>query len=475
LRTGWSRATVRRGSRGAKRSKVPSGRSAFGHLLPVIRHERSNLAFVPPVGLLLALAALFVIPTLGPRLAERCEIPYPGFESVGACPGGFSDTKLLTGRAGDETWEIVVTSKDQRLIAGALGRFWAQHGGNAITVFAKGARGTSGVGYDRGVLFDRNGILTFGICTAWRDFGTGIGEVCNDQLRFDVRAGPAPSSGGSPRPAPTVEETPASGEAFLTGAGDIASCTSRGDEATAAILAHVPGTIFAAGDNAYESGTAGQYQSCYDPSWGRFKDRTRPAVGNHEYLTPGAAGYFAYFGEAAGPVGKGYYSFALNGWRVFVLNSNCDAVGGCGAGSAQEQWLAAELAAFPTRCSLAIWHHPRWSSGLQGSMAEMQALWEDLYNAGTELLVVGHDHVYERFAALDAAGFPDPQRGIREFVVGTGGASHESFRTPLPPSEVRNADTFGVLRLALGADGYQWKFLAEAGATFTDAGSGTCH
>jgi len=449
--------------------------SAFGHPVLVIRLERSNLAFVPPVSVLLALAALFLAPSLTPNSADRCAIPYPGFESVGACPGSYSDAKLVT-RAGGETWEIVVASKDQRLIAGALGRFWAEHAGIAITVFAKGASGSSGVGYDRGVLFDRNGILTFGICTAWRNFGSRIGEVCNDQLRFDVRAGPAPSSGAiTPRPAPTVEETPGSGEAFLTGAGDIASCTSRGDEATAAILAQVPGTIFTAGDNAYESGTVGQYQSCYDPSWGRFKDRTKPAVGNHEYLTPAAAGYFAYFGAAAGPVGKGYYSFEVNGWRVFVMNSNCDEVGGCGPGSVQEQWLAAELAKYPTRCSMAIWHHPRWSSGLQGSMAEMQALWEDLYNAGTELLVVGHDHVYERFVPLDAAGFPDPERGIREFVVGTGGATHESFRTPLPPSEVRNADTFGVLRLALGADGYHWKFLAEEGATFTDSGSGTCH
>jgi hypothetical protein len=442
----------------------------------VIRPERSNLAFVPPLSLLLALVALFLIPSLAPRSADRCETPYRGVESVGACPGRFSDPKLLAGRSGDETWEIVVASKDQQLIAGALGRFWAQHRGNAITVFAKGASGTSGVGYDRGVLFDRNGLLTFGICTSWRDFGPGIGEVCNDQLRFDIRAGPAPSTGASPPgPSPTVEETPPNGEAFLTGAGDIASCTSRGDEASAAILAHVPGAIFTAGDNAYESGTAGQYKSCYDPSWGPFKDRTHPAVGNHEYITPGAAGYFDYFGPAAGPIGKGYYSFELNGWRVFVMNSNCDEVGGCAAGSPQEQWLAAELAKYPTRCSIAIWHHPRWSSGLQGGSAEMQAMWEDLYNAGTELLVVGHDHVYERFAALDSAGFPDPERGIREFVVGTGGASHESFRSPLPPSEVRNDGTFGVLRLTLGPDGYQWKFLAEAGATFTDSGSGTCH
>jgi len=437
---------------------------------------RIRLGFVVLAGLLLlALAVSFVIAPLAARLADRCEIPYRGFESVGPCPGNFAYPKPLS--ADGTTWEIVVASKDPKLIAGALGRFWAERGGRAITVFARGTSGTSGVvGYDRGVLFDRNGMLTFGICTAWRNFSSRIGEVCNDQLRFDVRAGPTPSMATSPpRPATTVAETPGKGQAFLTGAGDIASCTSQGDEATAAILRQVGGTVFTAGDNAYESGTAGQYQSCYGPSWGRFKDRTHPAVGNHEYATPMAAGYFAYFGAAAGPAGKGYYSFALNGWRVFVLNSNCDAVGGCGAGSAQEQWLVAELARYPTRCSLAIWHHPRWSSGLQGSTAEMQAMWEDLYSAGTELLVVGHDHVYERFAPLDAAGLPDRKRGIREFVVGTGGASHETFRTPLPSSEVRNADTFGVLRLTLAPDAYQWEFLAEAGATFTDSGSGTCH
>jgi len=429
-----------------------------------------------PLIVVMAFALLLTACSPAPQTADRCQIPYRAVESVGTCPGTFSEPTLVAHRPDGETWTIVVPSKNGALIAGALGKFWAEHPGKVLTVFASGDTGSLGIGYDRGVLFDRNGTLTFGICSAWLDFGPLIGEVCNDQLRFDVRAPSPPSTGPTPViPTPTAKQTPAPGDVFLTGAGDIASCTSRGDEATAAILARTPGTIFTAADNAYESGTAGQYESCYRPSWGQFKERTRPAIGNHEYVTPNGAGYFEYFGGAAGPIGKAYYSYALNGWRVFVLNSNCDEVGGCSTGSPQERWLRAEMVKYRTLCSLAIWHHPRWSSGLQGGMVEMQALWEDLYQAGTELLIVGHDHVYERFAALDGQGHPDPQHGVREFVVGTGGASHETFRTPLPTSEVRNDQTFGVLRLTLGPGRYRWTFLPVAGSTFTDFGGGTCH
>jgi len=265
----------------------------------------------------------------------------------------------------------------------------------------------------------------------------------------------------------------------LLAAGDIASCSSGGDEATAALLAGVlaggvSGEVVTLGDNAYESGTAAEFANCYDPSWGQQKARTRPATGNHEYLTAGAAGYFGYFGAAAGDPAKGYYSYDLGTWHLVALNSNCAPVGGCGVGSAQEQWLRADLAAHPAACTLAYWHHPRFSSGQHGSDPAYTALWQALYDAHADVVLNGHDHDYERFAPQDPAGAYDPLRGLREFVVGTGGKNHYTFTTVRPNSEVRNSDTFGVLQLTLHATGYDWRFLPEAGKTFTDAGTATC-
>src|SRR5438094_3819622 len=235
--------------------------------------------------------------------------------------------------------------------------------------------------------------------------------------------------------------------AILVGAGDIASCTSSGDEATAALLDAVSGTVFTAGDNAYDSGTYDQYSNCYDPSWGRHRARTRPSPGNHEYLTPGATGYFQYFGPSAGDPSKGYYSYDLDSWHVVVINSNADVR----PGSAQEQWLRADLAAHPAPCTLAYWHYPRFSSGFQGSHPAMQPIWQALYDAGAEVVISGHDHDYERFAPQTPSGVADPARGIREFVVGTGGASYYIFNTPQPNSELRHTGTFGVWKLTLHA------------------------
>ncbi len=265
------------------------------------------------------------------------------------------------------------------------------------------------------------------------------------------------------------------------GAGDIASCSSSGDEGTAGLLDAIfsggaPGKVFAAGDNAYNSGTADEFANCYDPSWGRHKARTRPAPGNHDYNTGGASGYFGYFGDAAGEPSKGYYSYDLGAWHIVVVNSNCWEVDGCGAGSPQEQWLRADLAANPAVCTLAYWHHPRFSSsGSHGSSTLTQAIWQALYDYGAEVVINGHDHDYERFAPQDPNGVADPERGIRQFVAGTGGKGHYSFGPPIANSELRNADSFGVLKLTLHSTSFDWEFVPVAGKTFTDSGSQSCH
>jgi len=262
----------------------------------------------------------------------------------------------------------------------------------------------------------------------------------------------------------------------LVGAGDIASCVSDGDEATASLLDAIGGVVFTLGDHAYEAGTPIEFEACYEESWGRHKARTRPTPGNHDYLTPGASGYFDYFGAAAGERDRGYYSYRLGPWHIVVLNSNCPEVGGCDSGSPQAQWLRANLAANPTPCTLAYWHHPRFSSGPHGSDPTVQAFWQALHDYGAEVVLSGHDHTYERFAPQDPQGRLDPVRGVRQFVVGTGGASHHRFAGPAAAnSEARSDDTFGVLKLTLYPTGYEWQFIPAAGRTFTDSGAAPCH
>jgi hypothetical protein len=289
--------------------------------------------------------------------------------------------------------------------------------------------------------------------------------------------------GGPSAPAPPKREaigTRAEGPVVLLAAGDIAYCKNlRGATATAQILGRVDGEIAALGDLAYPNGTAQEFHDCYGTTWGRYKNRTHPALGNHEYHSSGAGPYFDYFGPAAGDPGKGYYSYDLGSWHIVVLNSNCESVGGgCKAGSPQERWLRDDLATHRTACTLAYWHHPLFSSGPDSAHAQssfMQDIWVDLYGSGADIVLNGHEHKYERFAPQDAAGRPDPN-GIREFVVGTGGAPQDGFRLiPLQNSEVRDTGHFGVLRLALGADSYEWEFLGEDSASFHDAGSGKCH
>lgn len=271
--------------------------------------------------------------------------------------------------------------------------------------------------------------------------------------------------------------TPKTDPAILIGAGDIADCSDlSGAEATAKLLEQNPaGTVMAVGDLAYPNGAPADF-ACYDKTWGRVKGRTRPAVGNHEFHSKEAAYYFQYFGTAAGDPKNGYYSYELGSWHIIVLNSECGEVGGCNKGSRQEVWLRQDLSAHPAACTLAYWHKPLFSSGgKHGNDLEVQPLWEALYDANADVVVSGHDHDYERFAPQDPSGKADPKRGIREFVAGTGGKNHRPFGDPLPTSESRNADTFGVLKLTLREGGYDWQFLPEAGKSFTDSGSGVCH
>jgi acid phosphatase type 7 len=263
----------------------------------------------------------------------------------------------------------------------------------------------------------------------------------------------------------------------LVGAGDIADCATSGDEATANLLEDVSGTVYTLGDNAYESGAPSEFSECYDPTWGRHKDRTSPSLGNHDYYTPEASGYFDYFGPAAGDPKKGYYSYDLGEWHVVVLNSQCKHhVGGCEAHSPMVNWLEQDLASNPKPCTLAYWHAPLFSSGYHGNNARMKPTWEALYAADAEVVLNGHDHDYERFAPQSPRGAADDARGIRQFVVGTGGRELRPFRPAIEAnSEVRNANTFGVLKLTLHPNSYEWKFVPPADATFTDSGTSECH
>jgi 3',5'-cyclic AMP phosphodiesterase CpdA len=274
-----------------------------------------------------------------------------------------------------------------------------------------------------------------------------------------------------------IPSAPSPDVTVLAGAGDIAECGDDDDERTADLVAAIPGTVFLAGDNAYPDGSARVYNDCYGPSWGQFLDRTRPAPGNHEYETRGAAGYLDYFGARAEPNGTTWYSWDAGEWHVIMLDSDCSApeVNGCDAGSEQEAWLRADLATSDARCTLAIWHHPRFSSGEHGNDGRTDALWRALYDRGADVVVNGHDHDYERFAPQDPNGSADRERGIREFVVGTGGARLRAFQTIRANSEVRDATTHGVIRLLLAPERYSWDFVPVAGGIFTDSGSGTCH
>ena len=269
-----------------------------------------------------------------------------------------------------------------------------------------------------------------------------------------------------------VVEPPAP-DPILAGAGDIARCDGTGDEQTADLLDGIEGTVFAAGDTVYPNGSSLDYAQCYEPSWGRHRERTHPVPGNHEYLTPGAAGYKEYFGPAATPNGTTWYAYDLGAWRIYSLDTECDLIGGCDSLSPQGRWLVADLARHPRRCVAAIWHRPLFSSGLHRGDRRLTWLWQTLDAAGAELVVSGHEHDYERFARMHsdrtvAAG------GVRQFVVGTGGAMLRPFGTVAPNSLVRWNGSHGVLELTLSPTGYGWRFVAVGESTFQDTGSSPC-
>jgi hypothetical protein len=267
--------------------------------------------------------------------------------------------------------------------------------------------------------------------------------------------------------APTVAIVPQAGDVTVVAAGDIASCDLPGAAATARLIDGIAGEVLALGDNVYPYGTTEAYATCYQSTWGRHRGRTRPTPGNHDWGVDFGAPYFSYFGSAAGS-GAGYYSFNLGGWHVLSLNSNS----GTGPSSAQLAWIRADLAAHPSLCTLAFWHHPRFSSGPSGNTDSMQNIWFVLDSAGVDVVVAAHDHMYERFAPLDYEGRPSPT-GIRSFVAGTGGAYRYGPQVIQPYSESRGSD-WGVLKLTLRASGYSWAFVPIAGQSFRDEGSDSC-
>ena len=261
------------------------------------------------------------------------------------------------------------------------------------------------------------------------------------------------------------------------GAGERNSAISCFGAQTAGVVAAIdPDAVLALGDLQYPDGSLERFRAGYDRTWGAFKAITYPVVGNHEYGTRDAQGYFDYFGAAAGSPDTGYYSYDLAGWHVVALNSECRRIGGCGAGSPQQRWLAADLAAHPAACTLAYWHRPRFSSGHHGDNTDYTVFWKDLRDAGAELVLTGHDHDYERFAPLGTDGAPDPL-GIREFVVGTGGDSFYAMHQPPVGQEVGIAGRPGVLQLTLRPGGYDWAFRVPQGSTdsIADSGSARCH
>jgi hypothetical protein len=315
------------------------------------------------------------------------------------------------------------------------------------------------------------------------------GAASFGQAAQDSTAGSAAPAKRLPAPMPTAapaaqdksaaaaaSASASAGDPVLVGAGDIVDCVDlTGAEATAKLLDKIPGTVFTLGDNVYPYGTVREFHDCYGPTWGRHKSRTRPSTGNHDFLFGSASPYFDYFGAAAGDPKTGDYSYELGAWHIVVLNTECRPAGGCGPGSPQEKWLKQDLQTHPATCTLAYWHKPLFSSGgSHGNDSQTKAFWDDLYAAHAALILGGHDHDYERFAPQDPEGRADPEHGIREFVVGTGGKSHRPFIIPVPQSEVRNADTFGVLKLTLHATSYAWEFIPEAGKSFADSGTGVC-
>jgi hypothetical protein len=252
--------------------------------------------------------------------------------------------------------------------------------------------------------------------------------------------------------------------AIIWAVGDIGVCNRRTDTLVANLIKRHRGTVLTLGDHAYPAGSPEDFANCFDPPWHDLVRRTQPAPGNHEYRTADGAGYFAYFGDRAR---GGYYAFTRGEWRIYSLNSSA-------LGPAQLDWLAADLAAHPVGCSLAYWHEPLFTSHLDGPTPEVKALWDLLAAAGVDVVLNGHAHDYERFAPQTPDGVAADD-GMREFIVGTGGRTLGGFGDPAANSEVRQAKTWGALRMRLAPGGYSWQFYRAAGEDFTDSGTGACH
>lgn len=281
----------------------------------------------------------------------------------------------------------------------------------------------------------------------------------------------------------TDDVTIAATAPVIIAAGDIGDCDRTSDNHTGDLLDTIEGIVMPLGDNAYTSGTATEFANCFDPAWGRQKARIRPVAGNHDYYNPGATknadGYFGYFGAVAGDRAKGYYDFVLGDWLVIVLNTGTESATFIEAGSPQEQWLRAELASHTQACVVALFHHPQFSTvtGRPFVRPETTPLWNALYEYGADLVLNGHDHTFQRYAPMKPDGTLDAAHGIRQITVGTGGGEGlYGFGPSVPQLEVRNNDTFGVLKLTLKTGGYDWRFMPAAGeGSFTDSGSGSCH
>ena len=286
-----------------------------------------------------------------------------------------------------------------------------------------------------------------------------VGGLAAIALTLSIAAGAAPGAERS---------------VTLVGAGDIADCDLKADEATAKLVKNIQGTVFTTGDNVYDNGTRAEWRNCYDPSWGAFKKRTMPSAGNHDYYTNNAQPYYDYFGRRAGNPNRGYYSYDRGAWHIVVLNSNCEKVS-CAADSPQAQWLRNDLSNNRTACTLAYWHHPRFASGDNVQTSSVDPFWEILYNRGAELVLNGHAHRYERHRPMNADGRRDAN-GIRQIIVGTGGKPPLGDVGERDPNTVtRNDNTPGVLRLSLRSDSYSWKFVPVPNKNFTDSGKANCH
>lgn len=310
---------------------------------------------------------------------------------------------------------------------------------------------------------------------AWlKAFGIAALVAATSIVACDRLSPTEPSPRETPRVESSAEAIPverasvAAPDVVFAGAGDIVMCGSDGAERTARLLDRLPDYVFTLGDNVYPSSTTDHLARCYEPTWGRHRARTYATPGNHDWEVQAGAPYFAYFGVGAGPPGAGYYSFDIGGWHVLSLNSNIAA----DAASPQYRWARDDLAQSGA-CTLAMWHHPVFSSGSYGNDPRMKEMWRLLDDAGVDVVLTGHEHSYERFAPQDADGRPDPL-GMRQFVVGTGGADRRPFAAIQANSEARSADSWGVLKLLLRSSRYEWEFLPAEGSSFADQGASEC-